>query len=418
MRKAFVAMLALLSLCAVALAEGKEEPFLQLAKGNFWKYDVVERGKKSSGKLEVEETKEDGTAKIKVTEMADFPASLNWKMTKEYLVWELKEAGMSFKWNMLKFGAKKDDSWKTEIMPEGIEIPDGVPPEQLKMTIQSTVVAVEDVTTPAGTFKGCLKVKHVTPGPNEGVYMWWAKGVGLVKLLVQEADGEVDTSWTLTGYKAGPDITDKQLKEMVQKAEMVVIIHVDKEALGEEDVQVSLRGTYKGDAKAKDGKIVITQPEKGSKIKALEEGDYVVFLKKNGEKLVLASGAIRSQKDFVARLDKLFKPESDDDKLKELCKKAQIVIVAEAVKLEDRGSYKYYVMKVVSGLKGAEEGKHLDVLCPQGVTLKEGGKYIMLLVKTEETGRKMARPVDVIRGVVEHDEETAKKLKEIIGGSK
>ena len=145
---------------------------------------------------------------------------------------------------------------------------------------------------------------------------------------------------------------------------------------------------------------------------------YIVFLKKDGEKLVLASGAIKSQKDFIARLDKLLKPESGDEKLKQLCEKAEMVIVAEAVKFEDRGTYKYYVMKVVSGLKGAEEGKHLDVLCPQGVTLKEGGKYIMFLAKTEETGRKMARPVDVVRGVVEHDEDMAKKLKEIISGSK
>ncbi len=418
MKKAVVTLFALLSLCAVALAEGKEEPFLQLAKGNFWKYDVVEHGDKSSGKLEVEEVKADGTAKIKVTEMADFPASINWKMTKEYLVWELSEAGISFKWNMLKFGAKKNDSWTTDMMPEGIEVPDGVPPEQLKLTIKSTVVAVEDVTTPAGTFKGCLKVKHVTPGPNEGVYMWWAKDIGLVKLLVEKANNDVDTSWTLTGYKAGPDITDKQLKEMVQKAEMVVIIHVDKEALGEEDVQVSLRGAYKGDPKAKDGKIVITQPEKGSKIKALEEGDYVVFLKKDGEKLVLSGAAVKSQKDLIARLDKLFKPESGDEKLKQLCEKAEIVIVAEAVKLEDRGSYKYYVVKIVSGLKGADEGKHMDVLCPQGVTLKEGAKYIMFLARTEETGRKMARPVDVVRGIIEHDEDVVKKLKETVGGSK
>jgi hypothetical protein len=30
----------------------------------------------------------------------------------------------------------------------------------------------------------------------------------------------------------------------------------------------------------------------------------------------------------------------------------------------------------------------------------------------------MARPVDVVRGVVEHDEATEKKLKEAISGSK
>jgi hypothetical protein len=417
MKKAFVALFILLSVCAAALAEGKEEPFLQLAKGNYWKYDVVERGEKSSGKMEVEEMTEDGTAKVKASEMADFPQTINWKMTKEYLVWEIAEMGMSFKWNMLKLGAKKDDSWTTDFTPD-IDIPDGPTPEEMKMTINSTVVGTEDVSTPAGTFKGCLKVKHVTPGPNENLFMWWAKGVGLVKLLVEGESGQVDTSWTLTEYKAGPDITDKQLKDMVEKAEIVAIVHIDKEALGEEDVQVSLRGTYKGDPKAADGKIVIVQPEKGSKTEALEEGDYVVFLKKDGEKLVLASAAVKSQKDFVARLDKLLKPESGDEKLRELCEKAEMVIVGEVVKLEDRGTYKYYVVKVTSGLKGAEEGKHLDVLCPQGVTLTEGQKYVMFLAGTEETGRKMVRPVDVVRGIVEHDEDVVKKLKEVISGSK
>jgi hypothetical protein len=248
--------------------------------------------------------------------------------------------------------------------------------------------------------------------------MWWAKGVGLVR-LEQTRRGEVRESWTLTAFKVGPDISDEKLKEMVEKAEVIALVSVPSEVEKSEAVQARLTGTYKGEVAAQDGKMEITQPGKDSKVKQLTEGDYIVFLKKEGEKLALLYDAVRLQKELTDRLTKLLKPnEKADDALGKLCEKAQIIAAGEIVKLEDRGTFKYYVVKVVSAVKGAEEGKHLDVLCPEGLDLKEGEKYIVFLEATEQSGRKMMKLVDLVSGAVELKEDLLKKVTELVKGSK
>jgi hypothetical protein len=79
----------LLTACAAALADGDEKPFLQLAKGNFWQYEVVEGEEKVTGKIEVEEIDKDGKFKLKLSDMgARSPQSVTWRIEKEYIVWE------------------------------------------------------------------------------------------------------------------------------------------------------------------------------------------------------------------------------------------------------------------------------------------------------------------------------------------
>jgi hypothetical protein len=394
-----------------ALAEGKEEPFLQLAKGNYWEYEVKGpfQEKATTGKIEIEKIDKDGKIKIKTSDMGILAGGgMAWKMSSNHLIWELGDGEVT--WKVIKFNAKKNDSWTSKFREGG---PRG------EMTLTSKVVAIEDLKTPAGTFKGCLKVEHYPEEEkDEKLYTWWVKGVGLLKLgMVARGPGEI--SWTLKSYKVGPDISDKKLKEMVEKADIIALVSVPKDAEKSEKAQVSVSGTYKGELEAKDGKIEITQPGKDSKLKRLKEGDYLVFLKKNEGKLALACNAVKSQKTLTERLVKLLKPaDKGDELLKSLCGKAETVAAVEVVKLEDRGEYQYYVVKVLSALKNAEEGKHFDVLVPTGVTLKEGGKHIMFLAVTKEHGRKMMRLVDVVRGVLDHKEETLKKLEEIVKSSK
>ncbi len=410
MKKLAVVLILAAGACGIALAEGKEEPFLQLAKGNYWKFDVEKRGNKTSGKMEVTEMGKEGKIKVKLTDMSGpMGNEMVMEMSGGHLIWEMDERRAKFRWKVLKLNAKKDDSWESDVA----EFDE-------KMVLTSKVTAVEDVKTPAGTIKGCLKVENYPSGePDRKVIMWWAKGVGLVKLEVTRR-AEVSESWTLTAYKVGPDISDEKLKEMVDKSDVIALVSVPKETAKSDKVQVKLTGSYKGEPETQDGKMEIARPGKDSKLKALNEGDFIVFLKKDGDKLSLLYDAVRSQKELTDRLTKLLKPGDEaEDALGKLCGKAEVIAAAEIVKLEDRGTFKYYVVKVLSALKGsAKEGKHLDVLSPQGLDLKEGGKHILFLEATEQSGRKMWRLADLVSGAAELKDDLLKKVKEFVKGSK
>ncbi len=406
MRRPIFLMLALSLVAIFALAEGKEEPFLQFAKGNYWEYEVAGPfDETKNGKMEIVEIGADGAFKMTLKDFGPIGREMKGKLTKEYLTWNW---GGEFDWKVLKFGVKKGDSWVSKISRGTRE-----------MTLKSKVIAVEDLKTPAGTFKNCLKIENYPEEePQEVVHTWWANGVGLLKLAVAEA-GRSEMSWTLKSYKVGPDISDKQLKEMVGKADIIALVSIPKDAEKSDKAEVTVTGIYKGKVETKDGKMEITQPGKDSKLKRLKEGDYLAFLKKDGDKLVLACDTLKSQETLTKQLVKLLKPEDKGDELlKSLCDKAETVAAVEVVKLEDRGEFKYYVVKVLSAVKNAEEGKHLDVLVPAGVTLKENAKHILFLVATKEHGRRMMQLVDVVKGVLDHKEETLKKIEEIVKSSK
>jgi hypothetical protein len=278
------------------------------------------------------------------------------------------------------------------------------------------VVAVEDIETPAGKFEGCIKVE--TRGAEAVVNMWWAGGVGIVK-LEDARGGKTRTSWTLTSFKAGPDISDEKLKEMVEKADVVAQVSVPKEGAGSKKVNAKLGCSFKGDTKAEDGRIKITQPREGATVKPFEQGDFVVFLKKEGETLVMLYGAVESDKQILDRITRIVTPPGRSlEKLKELAGKAEIIVGVEIVVLEDRVSFKYYVGKIIAAAKGASRRKYLDVLCLPGMKLDKGKKYILFLVNTEEAGRKLAKPVDTVKGILDYDEGLLNRLAEIAQASK
>lgn len=399
MKRLPLVALVLLLACPAALAD-ENKPFIQLARGNFWKYDVLELGEKKSGKIEVTEIGMNGKFEMKFTGMGVPEEAMAWKVGNKYLVWEFPP---ETKWKILKFGVKKGDSWSSEI--------DFVVP----IPVESEVVAVEDIQTPAGRFKGCLKIRNVlgTETGSNIFYMWWARGVGLVKLETVE-NGELDTRWTLTGYKVGYDISDEKLKEMVEEADVVALVAVPREAAGARKAQVKLADLYKGDLEAKDGEIIISHPEEGEAAGKLKQGDFIVFLKKEGGSLVMRHGARGADKIMLDRLGELLTPpEYSAENLKELCKRAEIVAGVEIVVLEDRQTFKYYVAKIIVKAKGARRRKYLDVLSVPGMNLEKGKRYVLMLEKTKKSGRKLLQPVDAAAGVLEYDQGLLNKLGEL-----
>lgn len=63
-----------------------------------------------------------------------------------------------------------------------------------------TLVSVEDVVVPAGSFSNCLKIQLTfSDEPGEIEYEWWARGVGEVKFEHQTAPDETEV-FELTSY--------------------------------------------------------------------------------------------------------------------------------------------------------------------------------------------------------------------------
>ncbi len=381
--------------------------FLRLAKGNFWQYDTVERADKGAGKMELTEVLKGGKYKLKITGRlmdGDIPA-MTWEMDKDSLTWELMPG---FRWKVIKFGAKKGDTWTTD---------PGEAAGEMAIVIKSTVAAVEDIETPAGKFKGCLRVQSAPEGDLDIINMWWARGVGLVKLEITKR-GEVREAWTLTSYKVGYDITDDKLKEMVEKSDVVALVAIPNEGVRATKVQVTLNGLYKGEPpKVAENEILITRPKDAEGIKGFDKGDFIVFLKKDGDTLTLLYSPVKADATSTDRLAKLLTPEKTRDKLGVLCDRAQIIVAVEVVVLEDRGAFKYYVVKVLSALKGVPKREHLDILQLPGMNFDKGARRILLLTETQKSGRKMLQPVDVAKGVLDYSEGMLKKLADIIKGS-
>jgi hypothetical protein len=394
-----------LAACA-ALADGQGKPFVRLSEGSYWEYEVREDGSTTRGRMEVAKVEPNGVFEMDFTGMEAPGSMLNWKMGGEYLVWEIEEGA---EWKVLKYGAGKDDTWVSKVSPD--EDADDV-------SITSTVVGVEDVATPAGNYKGCVKVANVPSGAgakNVVVNMWWAEDVGLVKLVVQEG-GKEQTSWTLAACKVGPDISDEQLKEMMEKSDLVAQVIIPEKGVEAGRLKVKLSGLYKGSPGEDARYLDISRPAQAKK---LARGDFVVFLKKEGEEFTLLYDPAPATEELADRLLELITPpEQSLEKMKELVARSDIVAGVEIVVLEDRGEFKYYVAKIISAAKGAQGRKHLDVLCQTGVQLEKGSQYILFLENAERSGRALLQVVDVVSGIVEYDEGFLSKLEEMAGSSK
>ncbi len=165
----------------VAILGAGKEPNLRLCRGNFWKYRVQQRGKTTVGKLEVTGVFKDGQIRVQNRNLSsDLGATLMWKPAGDFLIWEWH----GFDWKVIQFGAHPKAKWTSTGKAFG---PD--------LKLHSVVLAVEDVETPAGKFKDCLKIRtrledRRSPDSElHDMFQWWARGVGLVRLEVVEEAG-------------------------------------------------------------------------------------------------------------------------------------------------------------------------------------------------------------------------------------
>jgi hypothetical protein len=398
--KKLLTCLALTFLCSIAAAQEDNQPFLELAKGNTWKYDVAEREEKSSGQLTIEEIGSNGRLKVKAENLgAGFPEEMTWEISGGFLVWRI---GPEFEWKVLKLDASKDDTWE------------GKPNKSSKLTLKSKVMAREKVTVPAGSFNS-LKIETTTEGGENPpvIYMWWARKVGLVKVETVEF-GKKHTSWTLTKFTAGYSLSNETLKELLEKADVVAQVSIPKKGAGAKEVNAKLACSFKGEPKAENGCITLALPEPKGNFKPFETGEFVVFLKKAGSSFVLLHDTLPANSILLDRLTKFVTPPGETlEKLKALCDKSEIVAGIEIVKLEDRVDFKYYVAKILGAAKGAEGRKHVDVRSVPGLKLEKGKKYLVFLSRTKVQGRTMLSPTGANEGVLDYDEGFLGKLKEI-----
>ncbi len=407
MRRLLAAAFVLLFAFGAALAEGEKKPFIKLVRGNFWKYDCVKEDDKTSGKIELVDIDKDGKYKVELSQMQG-PGDMKWSIAGGFLVWVMERG--KFSWKVLKLDAGKGDTWQSEFSEPGSQ-------EGARMVITSKVLATEDVQTPAGSFKGCLKVENVPVGEPTVVRMWWASGVGLVKLEVMER-GKIKESWMLRSYRVGPQISDEVLKEMLEKADVVALVSVPGESKDSQKARVKVASIFKGKPVVQEGRIVISQPSHAGSVAPFEPGDFVVFLKNEGNAFVLLYSALKSDKRVLDRLGELIAPpEAGPEELRKLCIRAKIIVAAEVVVLADRGGFKYYVVKIDKMAKGPAGREFVDILQLENMELEKGKKYVFLLEDTVVSGRKLARPVGG-DGFFEYNEGLFNKLVEICKSSK
>ena len=279
---AVLAVLASISLAQEEVKASKE--YMPLATGNFWDYKVTEWGEEKDGRLEISKKVSEGRFRIKTTNIDLGEAPIEFCFEDDFFLWKYTKEQVSLSMRMLKFGARKGDSWTTKIP---LHADPGLPPDpDLALTFNSSIVAVEDVTTPAGQFKNCLKVVHTHKMEEETwvVTVWFAKGVGIVKFAEGEGD-EVQWTWTLAGYKVAQSSTSDRISKYLKECELALLVEVTSvtktEAVKEgETAKEKVTGKVE---KALKGKFSESELSLEVSVGAVRTGRFVFFLKK-GEK--------------------------------------------------------------------------------------------------------------------------------------
>lgn len=108
-------------------------------------------------------------------------------------------------------------------------------------------------------------------------------------------------------------------------------------------------------------------------------------------------------------------PEYAREELKGLIDGSDIVAAVEVVVFEKRETYNYYVVEVLSDVKGAAGKQHLDILAAEAMDFDKGDKVIMFLARTEESGRKMYKLADPQKGITAYSAELLKRVTEAAG---
>jgi hypothetical protein len=381
--------------------------YMPLAKGNFWEYNVKEGSEEEKdGKLEITEKIGEGRFKVKRTNIMgeDSPASLEFCVEGEFFCWEVRAGQTLDKWQMLKFGATKGDSWTSIIVTYSASL-----------TITSTIAAVEDVSTPAGVFKSCLKVVHTQPMESDTTSMWFAKGIGMVRMERRSSEGEVEFSWILTKYKIVQESDAERISGWLKESKTALLVEVisvtDVKPEKEGEAVSKVKVTAKVD-KALKGKSLQTELSIEMAVGSIKVGKFVLFFKKGEKGDVIFGEPVPATEENLKVIEEILNPPKFADTISD----AFFVIAGKVVTCEDRGTFKYYVVEIIKTFKG-EKKEFIDVFKTEGLDLENGKIYLFALKPTVVSGRNYFEQASK-NAVVLHSEELEKQIGDTLKAQK
>jgi len=408
-KRIILCIMALVVLSSISYAQEEvkaTKEYIPLAKGNFWEYKVKEQEEEKDGKLEITEKLGEGRFQVKRTNIMgeDSPTSLEFCVEGDFFCWEFRAGQTLDKLQMLKFGAKKGDSWTSTIVTYSAPL-----------TITSIIAAVEEVSTPAGVFKNCLKVVNTLPMESGTTSMWFAKGIGMVKWEHRSSEGEVEVSWTLTKYKVvqGPDA--EQIAKWLKESETALLVEVTSvtdvkpEKEGEAVTKVKVAAKVEKSLK---GKSSQTELSIEMAVGSIKVGKFVLFFKKGEKGDVILGEPVPATDENLKKIDEILNP----PQFKDAISVASSVIAGKVTTCEDRETFKYYVVEVIKTFKG-EKKEFIDVLKTEGLELENGKIYLFALKPTVVSGRNYFEPASK-NAVVMDSEETEKQIESALKNQK
>ena len=366
---AVLAVFASVSLAQEEVKASKE--YMPLATGNSWDYKVTAWGwgKEKDGRLEISEKVSEGRFRIKTKNIDLGEAPIEFCFEDDFFLWKYTKEQVSLSMPMLKFGARKGDSWTTKIP---LYADPGLPPDpDLAFTLNSSIAAVEDVTTPAGQFKNCLKVVHTHKMEDETwiVTVWFAKGVGIVKFTEGE-EREVEWTWTLAGYKVAQVPTSDRISKYLKECEVALLVEVTSvtktEAVKEgETAKEKVTGKVEKPLK---GKFSESELSLEVSVGAVRTGKFVFFLKKGEKGNELVGEPLAATEEIIGFIEKALTEESGNriQKPKPLPEQEEKVknLVAEARTALSKGDKEKAKELILKALQ-------LDPKNPESITLKK-----------------------------------------------
>jgi len=388
--------------------------YFPLAKGNSWEYKATGQGEEKNMKLEVVAKLGEGRFKVEPTGGAEaFPSegSVEFCIEGDFFCWKMEMGPLSMTWRMLKLGAKKGDSW-TSNLAESVP---GEVPEGFSMTMTSTITAVEDVSTPAGVFKNCLKVVHTMPMESGAMSMWFAKGVGMVKEAITPPQGLPEATMTLTKYKIVGGVDAEQISKYLGESETALLVEVTSvtdikpEKEGEAVTKVKVAAKVDKSFKGKSSQTELSLEMAAGSIKA---GKYVLFFKKGEKGETLFGEPVEATESALKAIEEILAPPPVLTGISD----ASLIIAGKVTTCEDRGTFKYYVVEVIKALKG-EKKEFIDVYRTEGLDLENGKIYLFALKVKEVSGRNYFEPTGK-DAVVVHSSDAEKKVEEALKAEK
>jgi hypothetical protein len=387
--------------------------YIPLAKGNFWEYKITgEVREEGNCKLEIVE--EIGKDKFRVNPtgilFVFIPGLTEFCIEGDFFWWKTLDGPASVVVRMLKLGAKKGDSWTTSVNLPNVKLP--------PMVWNSTIVGLEEVSTPAGVFKDCLKVVHSTSiGRDTGSdNVWFAKGVGIVKITKSAPDGTVFVAWTLTKYKVVRSTDAERISKYLGESETALLVKVTSmtdvkpEKEGEAVTKVKVAAKVEKSLKGKSSQTELSLEMASGSIKV---GKFVLFFKKGEKGDVILGEPVEATEANLKAIEEILNPPKFADTISD----SSLIIAGKVITCEDRGTFKYYVVEVIKVFKG-EKKEFIDVLKTEDFYLENGKTYLFALKPTVVSGRNYFEPAVRRGAVVIHSEEAQKQIEEALKNQK